>query len=97
MKIMMTVGPEVIVNKEQWSYDECIFFSFLKHFLEFRFPVIVDFAVLMLICSEILPIMEIGFLANRIRPLSPMYLLLQPADQSRIEYSNPKKDTKTTS
>lgn len=48
MKIMMTVGPEVIVNKEQWSYDECIFFSFLKHFLEFRFPVIVDFAVSLL-------------------------------------------------
>lgn len=51
MKIMMTVGPEVIVNKEQWSYDECIFFFVLETFLrilEFRFPVIVDFAVSML-------------------------------------------------
>lgn len=48
MKIMMTVGPEVIhvVNKEHTM--SVFFFSFLKHFLEFRFPVIVDFAVSLL-------------------------------------------------
>lgn len=40
MKIMMTVGPEVIhvVNKEQWSYDECIFFFVLETFLRISLP-----------------------------------------------------------
>lgn len=38
MKIMMTVGPEVIVNKEQWSYDECIFFFVLETFFRISLP-----------------------------------------------------------
>lgn len=38
MKIMMTVGPEVIVNKEQWSYDECGFFFVLETFFRISLP-----------------------------------------------------------
>jgi len=43
------------------------------------------------------PMMEIGFVANRIRPRRPIYLLLHPADQRRITYSTPKKTTRTIS
>ena len=44
-----------------------------------------------------LPITEIGLVANFTRPLMPMYLLRQPADQRRTEYSIPKKTTSTIS
>ena len=44
-----------------------------------------------------LPMIEIGFRANRMRPLTPMYLLLHPADQRRTTYSSPKNTTKTIS
>jgi len=40
---------------------------------------------------------EIGLRANLTRPTTPMYLLRQPADQSRMEYSRPKKNTRTIS
>jgi len=40
---------------------------------------------------------DIGFRANRSRPMKPMYLLLQPADHKRIEYSIPKNMTSAIS
>lgn len=43
------------------------------------------------------PIIDIGFLAKRRRPQTPTYLLRQPADQSRMKYSKPKKTTRTIS
>jgi hypothetical protein len=46
---------------------------------------------------EYLPIMHIGFRMNRSRPQKPIYLDRQPADQSRIMYSTPKKTTKQIS
>ena len=47
--------------------------------------------------AGILPIIEIGLRAKRNLPLIPMYLLLHPADHSRIKYSKPKNTTNTIS
>ena len=44
-----------------------------------------------------LPMMEMGLRAKRNRPITPMYLLRQPADHSRIAYSSPKNTTSTIS
>jgi len=44
-----------------------------------------------------LPMMEIGLRANLMRPPTPMYLLRQPDDHSRMEYSRPKNNTRTIS
>jgi len=41
--------------------------------------------------------MEMGLRAKRSRPLTPMYLLRQPADQRRTAYSQPKNTTSTIS
>lgn len=40
---------------------------------------------------------DIGFLANLNLPLTPIYLLLHPADHSLTKYSTPKKTTKNIS
>lgn len=43
------------------------------------------------------PMIEMGFLMKRRRPLMPAYLLRQPADHSRTRYSEPKNSTSTIS
>lgn len=43
------------------------------------------------------PMIDMGFLMKRRRPLMPAYLLRQPADHSRTTYSVPKKSTSTIS
>lgn len=43
------------------------------------------------------PMIDMGFLIKRRRPLMPAYLLRQPADHSRTMYSVPKKSTSTIS
>lgn len=43
------------------------------------------------------PMIDMGFLIKRRRPLMPAYLLRQPADHSRTTYSVPKKSTSTIS
>lgn len=43
------------------------------------------------------PMIEMGFLMKRRRPLMPAYLLRQPADHSRTTYSVPKNSTSTIS
>ena len=47
--------------------------------------------------ENVLPIRHIGFLINLSRPASPMYVDIQPADQSRTRNSTPKKATKNIS
>lgn len=48
-------------------------------------------------CDVDLPIIDMGFVANLMRPLMPMYLLRHPADHSRTTYSTPKNTTSTIS
>ena len=43
------------------------------------------------------PMIDMGFLIKRSRPLMPEYLLRQPADHSRTTYSEPKNSTSTIS
>lgn len=43
------------------------------------------------------PMIDMGFLIKRRRPLMPAYLLRQPADHSRTTYSVPKNSTSTIS
>lgn len=43
------------------------------------------------------PMIDMGFLMKRSRPLMPAYLLRQPADHSRTTYSVPKNSTSTIS
>lgn len=43
------------------------------------------------------PMIDMGFLIKRRRPLMPAYLLRQPADHSRTAYSVPKNSTSTIS